>query len=142
MRCQGLCARPQQAGNLSHASFRFLLWVSHVQDCDFSLGHTRKGREKDRQRITLQILQKPLENGNLSEMENKTKQRKRAIKKELELVLLPSYQPSSLTRDCLLFIFTDGLLRHTKTGEAFVFNAREDLHRWNQKRYEALGEVI
>lgn len=74
--------------------------------------------------------------------QNKTKQRKRAIKKELELVLLPSYQPSSLTRDSLLFIFTDGLLRHTKTGEAFVFNAREDLHRWNQKRYEALGEVI
>lgn len=22
-----------------------------------------------------------------------------------------------------------------------MFNAREDLHRWNQKRYEALGEV-
>lgn len=36
---------------------------------------------------------------------------------------------------------TDGQLRHTKTGEPFVFNEREDLHRWNQKRYEALGEV-
>lgn len=36
---------------------------------------------------------------------------------------------------------TDGQLRHVKTGEPFVFNAREDLHRWNQKRYEALGEV-
>lgn len=36
----------------------------------------------------------------------------------------------------------DGQLRHIKTGEPFVFNAREDLHRWNQKRYEALGEVI
>lgn len=36
---------------------------------------------------------------------------------------------------------TDGQLRHMKTGELFVFNAREDLHRWNQKRYEALGEV-
>lgn len=35
----------------------------------------------------------------------------------------------------------DGQLRHLKTGEPFVFNAREDLHRWNQKRYEALGEV-
>ncbi|XP_010895908.2 cotranscriptional regulator FAM172A homolog [Esox lucius] len=35
-----------------------------------------------------------------------------------------------------------GQLRHTKTGEPFVFNAREDLHRWNQKRYEALGEII
>lgn len=52
------------------------------------------------------------------------------------------YQPSSVTRDSFSFIFTDGLLRHTRTGEAFVFNAREDLHRWNQKRYEALGEVI
>uniref|UniRef100_H2M303 ARB2 cotranscriptional regulator A n=2 Tax=Oryzias TaxID=8089 RepID=H2M303_ORYLA len=36
----------------------------------------------------------------------------------------------------------DGQLRHIKTGERFVFNAREDLHRWNQKRYEALGEII
>lgn len=36
---------------------------------------------------------------------------------------------------------TDGQLRHTQTGEPFVFNEREDLHRWNQKRYEALGEV-
>uniref|UniRef100_A0A8K9WW52 Arb2 domain-containing protein n=1 Tax=Oncorhynchus mykiss TaxID=8022 RepID=A0A8K9WW52_ONCMY len=35
-----------------------------------------------------------------------------------------------------------GQLRHTTTGEAFVFNAREDLHRWNQKRYEALGEIV
>lgn len=35
----------------------------------------------------------------------------------------------------------DGQLRHTASGEPFVFNAREDLHRWNQKRYEALGEV-
>uniref|UniRef100_A0A3P8WCL6 ARB2 cotranscriptional regulator A n=1 Tax=Cynoglossus semilaevis TaxID=244447 RepID=A0A3P8WCL6_CYNSE len=35
----------------------------------------------------------------------------------------------------------DGQLRHINTGEPFVFNAREDLHRWNQKRYEALGEV-
>uniref|UniRef100_A0A8D0L5P2 ARB2 cotranscriptional regulator A n=1 Tax=Sphenodon punctatus TaxID=8508 RepID=A0A8D0L5P2_SPHPU len=34
-----------------------------------------------------------------------------------------------------------GQLRHTKTGEPFVFNYREDLHRWNQKSYEALGEV-
>ncbi|KAM9822503.1 cotranscriptional regulator ARB2A homolog isoform 2-T3 [Syngnathus typhle] len=35
-----------------------------------------------------------------------------------------------------------GQLRHTETGEAFIFNAREDLHRWNQKRYEALGEIV
>uniref|UniRef100_A0A8C4W0K1 ARB2 cotranscriptional regulator A n=1 Tax=Gopherus evgoodei TaxID=1825980 RepID=A0A8C4W0K1_9SAUR len=36
----------------------------------------------------------------------------------------------------------EGQLRHIKTGEPFVFNYREDLHRWNQKRYEALGEII
>ncbi|XP_064793921.1 cotranscriptional regulator ARB2A homolog isoform X1 [Oncorhynchus masou masou] len=35
-----------------------------------------------------------------------------------------------------------GRLRHITTGEAYAFNAREDLHRWNQKRYEALGEII
>ncbi|XP_061528224.1 cotranscriptional regulator FAM172A homolog isoform X1 [Phycodurus eques] len=35
-----------------------------------------------------------------------------------------------------------GQLRHMKTGEPFIFNAREDLHRWNQKRYEALGEIV
>uniref|UniRef100_A0A803XYL3 ARB2 cotranscriptional regulator A n=1 Tax=Meleagris gallopavo TaxID=9103 RepID=A0A803XYL3_MELGA len=38
--------------------------------------------------------------------------------------------------------FSEGQLRHAKTGEPFVFNYREDLHRWNQKRYEALGEII
>uniref|UniRef100_A0A9J8B575 ARB2 cotranscriptional regulator A n=2 Tax=Cyprinus carpio TaxID=7962 RepID=A0A9J8B575_CYPCA len=35
-----------------------------------------------------------------------------------------------------------GQLRHIHTGEPFVFNYKEDLHRWNQKRYEALGEII
>ncbi|XP_026068516.1 protein FAM172A-like [Carassius auratus] len=35
-----------------------------------------------------------------------------------------------------------GQLRHIHTGEPFVFNYKEDLHRWNQKRYEALGEVM
>ncbi|XP_040011442.1 cotranscriptional regulator FAM172A homolog isoform X5 [Xiphias gladius] len=41
------------------------------------------------------------------------------------------------------YVFNEhGQLRHIKTGEPFVFNAREDLHRWNQKRYEALGEII
>ncbi|XP_078421253.1 cotranscriptional regulator ARB2A homolog isoform X2 [Cetorhinus maximus] len=35
-----------------------------------------------------------------------------------------------------------GQLRHIKTGEPYIFNYHEDLHRWNQKRYEALGEII
>ncbi|XP_054942650.1 cotranscriptional regulator ARB2A isoform X8 [Physeter macrocephalus] len=42
----------------------------------------------------------------------------------------------------ILSKITEGQLRHIKTGEPFVFNYREDLHRWNQKRYEALGEII
>lgn len=42
----------------------------------------------------------------------------------------------------ILFVYLlEGQLRHIKTGEPFVFNYQEDLHRWNQKRYEALGEV-
>ncbi|XP_078421268.1 cotranscriptional regulator ARB2A homolog isoform X4 [Cetorhinus maximus] len=36
----------------------------------------------------------------------------------------------------------EGQLRHIKTGEPYIFNYHEDLHRWNQKRYEALGEII
>ncbi|KAK3514601.1 hypothetical protein QTP70_021513 [Hemibagrus guttatus] len=35
-----------------------------------------------------------------------------------------------------------GQLRHTKTGEPFIFNHKEGMHRWNQKRYEALGEDL
>ncbi len=43
---------------------------------------------------------------------------------------------------CFFFFSVDGQLRHIHTGEPFVFNYKEDLHRWNQKRYEALGEVM
>lgn len=57
------------------------------------------------------------------------------IKRNFLLLFLPSFTPS------LPPPLTDGQFRHIKTGERFVFNAREDLHRWNQKRYEALGEV-
>jgi len=45
--------------------------------------------------------------------------------------------------EIMYFLFSvDGQLRHINTGEPFVFNYKEDLHRWNQKRYEALGEVM
>lgn len=44
--------------------------------------------------------------------------------------------------NCIFLFSVDGQLRHTNTGEPFVFNYKEDLHRWNQKRYEALGEVM
>uniref|UniRef100_A0A3B3SQK1 ARB2 cotranscriptional regulator A n=1 Tax=Paramormyrops kingsleyae TaxID=1676925 RepID=A0A3B3SQK1_9TELE len=51
----------------------------------------------------------------------------------------PLYFPRTLEE--FEYAFNDqGQLRHIKTGEPFVFNYREDLHRWNQKRYEALGE--
>ncbi|XP_051512550.1 cotranscriptional regulator FAM172A homolog isoform X1 [Myxocyprinus asiaticus] len=47
------------------------------------------------------------------------------------------------TLDGFEYAFNEnGQLRHTETGEPFVFNYKEDLHRWNQKRYEALGEII
>nr|XP_006811666.1 PREDICTED: putative protein FAM172B-like [Saccoglossus kowalevskii] len=36
----------------------------------------------------------------------------------------------------------DGELRHTETGERFEFNEFKNDHRQNQKRYEALGELI
>ncbi|XP_064100002.1 cotranscriptional regulator ARB2A-like [Macrobrachium nipponense] len=38
--------------------------------------------------------------------------------------------------------FKDGKLKNIKTGEPFVFVVREDDHAYNQKHYEALGEVI
>ncbi|XP_077087774.1 cotranscriptional regulator ARB2A homolog isoform X3 [Siphateles boraxobius] len=45
------------------------------------------------------------------------------------------------TLDGFEYAFNEhGQLRHINTGEPFVFNYKEDLHRWNQKRYEALGE--
>lgn len=56
--------------------------------------------------------------------------------------ILPIIISDLISPSFFLASSTDGQLRHTKTGEPFVFNEREDLHRWNQKRYEALGEVI
>lgn len=41
---------------------------------------------------------------------------------------------------CCLYVLSDGQLRHVETGEPFEFKVRED-HSYNQKRYEALGEV-
>lgn len=38
--------------------------------------------------------------------------------------------------------FKDGMLNNIKTGEPFVFVVREDDQTYNQKHYEALGEVI
>ncbi|XP_013789047.1 protein FAM172A-like, partial [Limulus polyphemus] len=35
-----------------------------------------------------------------------------------------------------------GLLRHIETGEPFKFQAKENDHDYNQRRYEALGELI
>uniref|UniRef100_A0A3B3SNT4 ARB2 cotranscriptional regulator A n=1 Tax=Paramormyrops kingsleyae TaxID=1676925 RepID=A0A3B3SNT4_9TELE len=44
----------------------------------------------------------------------------------------PLYFPRTLEE--FEYAFNDqGQLRHIKTGEPFVFNYREDLHRWNQK---------
>ncbi|GFR16716.1 cotranscriptional regulator FAM172A, partial [Trichonephila clavata] len=35
-----------------------------------------------------------------------------------------------------------GQLRHITTGEPFEFNLKKDDHLYNQKRYEALGEIV
>ncbi|XP_070542343.1 cotranscriptional regulator ARB2A homolog [Ptychodera flava] len=36
----------------------------------------------------------------------------------------------------------DGELRHMETDEKFIFHVKKDDHVYNQKRYEALGEII
>lgn len=59
------------------------------------------------------------------------------LKTSLFMILLQNY-----TVMYFFFFSVDGQLRHIHTGEPFVFNYKEDLHRWNQKRYEALGEVM
>lgn len=47
------------------------------------------------------------------------------------------------TLDGFEYAFNEhGQLKHIHTGEPFLFNYKEDLHRWNQKRYEAIGEII
>ncbi len=47
----------------------------------------------------------------------------------------------SFSSICYLFCFSaEGRLRNTEDGEPFVFKLKED-HQYNQKRYEALGEV-
>ena len=40
-----------------------------------------------------------------------------------------------------LCLFAEGELKHIKTGEGFVFKMRDE-HDYNQKRYEAIGEVL
>lgn len=37
--------------------------------------------------------------------------------------------------------FTDGKIQNVKTGEGFQFVAREGDQAYNQRHYEALGEV-
>ena len=39
-----------------------------------------------------------------------------------------------------IFVYEEGELRSAEDGEPFVFKVKED-HTYNQKRYEALGEV-
>ena len=39
------------------------------------------------------------------------------------------------------FFCLDGQMRHIETGEPFKFEVKEGDRRYNQKHYEALGEV-
>lgn len=40
-----------------------------------------------------------------------------------------------------IFLLTEGQLRHKETEQPFEFNVREGDHYYNQKHYNALGEV-
>ena len=40
----------------------------------------------------------------------------------------------------MFFYNIEGEMRHTESGERFVFKI-DDSHQYNQKRYEAIGEV-
>ena len=40
----------------------------------------------------------------------------------------------------LFIVYVEGQLRHTETGEPFVFQVKDD-NRYNQAHYEALGKV-
>ena len=41
----------------------------------------------------------------------------------------------------ILYFFAEGQMRTLETGEPFKFDVKEDDRDYNQKHYEALGEV-
>lgn len=61
-------------------------------------------------------------------------------KKKVLSISLTNVQQFCYLLHC--FFLSDGQLRHTETDERFEFEVRKEDPKYNQKRYEALGEVI
>ncbi|KAM6363124.1 cotranscriptional regulator ARB2A isoform 4-T4 [Pluvialis apricaria] len=95
--------------------------------------------------LTVGIMMAQLQQGGPDEKEKTTALKDLLSRIDLDELMKKDEPPLEFpdTLEGFEYVFNEkGQLRHIKTGEPFVFNYREDLHRWNQKRYEALGEII
>ncbi|XP_053909558.1 cotranscriptional regulator FAM172A isoform X2 [Cuculus canorus] len=95
--------------------------------------------------LTVWLMMAQLQQGGPDEKEKTTALKDLLSRIDLDELMKKDEPPLEFpdTLEGFEYIFNEkGQLRHIKTGEPFVFNYREDLHRWNQKRYEALGEII
>ncbi|XP_074876099.1 cotranscriptional regulator ARB2A isoform X2 [Buteo buteo] len=95
--------------------------------------------------LTVWVMMAQLQQGGPDEKEKTTALKDLLSRIDLDELMKKDEPPLEFpdTLEGFEYIFNEkGQLRHIKTGEPFVFNYREDLHRWNQKRYEALGEII
>uniref|UniRef100_A0A131YVS0 Arb2 domain-containing protein n=1 Tax=Rhipicephalus appendiculatus TaxID=34631 RepID=A0A131YVS0_RHIAP len=69
--------------------------------------------------------------------------RKRSLVRQATDVDDDDFSPFPSTIADFGYFFNDfGQLRHLKTGEPYLFQVRPDDHGYNQRRYEALGDVI
>ncbi|KAK2532949.1 Fam172a [Columba guinea] len=95
--------------------------------------------------FTVWVMMAQLQQGGPDEKEKTTALKDLLSRIDLDELMKKDEPPLEFpdTLEGFEYVFNEkGQLRHIKTGEPFVFNYREDLHRWNQKRYEALGEII
>ncbi|NXJ95726.1 F172A protein, partial [Corythaixoides concolor] len=95
--------------------------------------------------LTVWVMMAQLQQGGSDEKEKTTALKDLLSRIDLDELMKKDEPPLEFpdTLEGFEYIFNEkGQLRHIQTGEPFVFNYREDLHRWNQKRYEALGEII
>ncbi|XP_051499497.1 cotranscriptional regulator FAM172A isoform X4 [Apus apus] len=95
--------------------------------------------------LTVRVMMAQLQQGGPDEKEKTTALKDLLSRIDLDELMKKDEPPLEFpdTLEGFEYVFNEkGQLRHMKTGEPFVFNYREDLHRWNQKRYEALGEII
>ncbi|NWX80372.1 F172A protein, partial [Alca torda] len=95
--------------------------------------------------LTVGVMMAQLQQGGPDEKEKTTALKDLLSRIDLDELMKKDEPPLEFpdTLEGFEYVFNEkGQLRHIKTGEPFVFNYREDLHRWNQKRYEALGEII